>query len=555
MKHVHALSLFVAATLLAAPSLAQQDASDEKDGGTLPDWLMLSAEYRVRTLFMRPLDVAGDEVVTMDYTKQRLRVEPGLTLGKYVRIYSQFDILSGVLFGDNGEFGKSPEPSFGMAATSLWPNNSTYAIGLLPGQDPLKRESYGPVLESVEPIKVNRIYGEVLLPFGILRVGRQPMADRPGILYHDGGRNNRWGVSKYSPTGDRFLFATKISELFKMISRGSGYQPDRSLDSGVFFGVAYDQVVNDDVFLQSDNLHQVGVLLRWKEKEASWFGWKWRDFLLEAVFAARFSKEFDTKIYAIPLTAEFTVGRFHFLGEFAALLGHTREISEGLAALREPDPAKRVIHDQTIRAFGARGVLDVTLGPVVATLEVDFASGDSDPRDETPFETFFFARDSNVGLYLFEHVLAFQTARMAAVGIQNLKNVGSQSFPLTELASDGRFHNAIAIFPQVLYRPHHNFDVRFGALFAFAHKPVIDPIMTLLNEDGVEITDDAVNWNGGRPGRYYGTELDLQLSWRYGGHFSWVLEGAVLFPGSALRNESGDAVASFMLENRFSFTF
>ena len=195
------------------------------------------------------------------------------------------------------------------------------------------------------------------------------------------------------------------------------------------------------------------------------------------------------------------------------------------------------------------------LGPVTATLEFDYASGDADPRDETPLTTFNFAHDSNVGLLLFEHVLAFETARSTAVGIENLAHVGSKSFPLTELASEGRFHNGIVIFPQVLYRPWEPLGIRAGALFAWSAAPVVDPVMTLLAEDGVRIDDDAVNYNGGRPGRYYGTELDLQVEWNLKDRFLWTVDGAVLFPGSALRDESGDAVNAFLVENRFTFLF
>ena len=99
------------------------------------------------------------------------------------------------------------------------------------------------------------------------------------------------------------------------------------------------------------------------------------------------------------------------------------------------------------------------------------------------------------------------------------------------------------------------FGVRFGAMFAWSASPVVDPVMSLLNEDGESIADDVVNWHGGKPGSYYGTELDLQLEWTYKEHFIWTLEGALLLPGDALQDESGAAVTSFLFENRFTFVF
>ncbi len=522
-----------------------------------PGWLELDAEYRVQSHFIDPLELNGLTAGRVHYTEQRFRLEPTLRPVEQVAIKSQFEVLGGVLFGDNGDYGGTPSPSSGLALTSRWPNHSAWTVGLLEGQDPLDPDSYGLVLEGVEPIAINRLYGEVVLPVGILRIGRQPATEGAGINLHDGSRANRWGVSRYSATADRFLFATKLSEAFAMLAhRGDEpYKADRSMDNGIFIGGAYDVVVEDDIGFGGDNLHQAVGLLQWKVKQPTLLGLDWDPFLFQVVFGGRFGDQFGTQVFALPATVQFGVGPVRFYGEFVALFGHTREASEGMAALRESDAAKRVVHDQEIRAFGARAILDVDVGPVTGTLEFDYASGDADPRDETPLTTYNFARDANVGLLLFEHVLAFESARSAAVGIQNLQQVGVDSFPLTELSSEGRVHNAIIAFPQVLYRPIEDVGIRFGALFAWAAEPVTDPVMSLLNEDGNEIVDDVVNWHGGKPARYYGTELDLQVEWRYRKAFLWTVEGAALIPGDGLRDESGDAVPGFMVENRFTFVF
>lgn len=519
------------------------------------DWLDLDAEYRVQTTYVNPLEVNGTVARDVSYTEQRLRLDPSFKLADFGRIVTRLDLLDGVLFGDNGEYNSDPAPAFGMGLTSRWPNSTGYEIGLLQGRDPLNPDSYGPILKGLAPIKVVHAWGEVLLPFGVLRVGRQPSTQGAGINLHDGSRSNRWGVSRYSATADRVLFATKISEAFRMLAQGKDYQVDRSMDDGVFLGVAWDQVVEDDLTVGADDLHQVVGLVQWKAKEPGWFGLPWKDFQLQAVVGGRFGDQFDTDVLAVPLTLGFGVGPVRFRGEVVAVFGTSKEISEGLAALREPDESRRVVRDQDIFMLGAQAVLDVETGPVTSTLEFDYASGDSDPRDTTSLTTYNFDRDANVGLLLFEHVLAFETARSAAVGIQNLKNMGTKSFPLTELASEGRVQNAICVFPQVLYEPVEGLGIRTGALFAWSAAPVVDPIMTLLNEDGAAISDDAVNWNGGKPARYYGTEIDLQIEWTYRRHFIWTLEGAALVPGAALKDESGDAVPSFLVQNRFTFVF
>jgi hypothetical protein len=146
------------------------------------------------------------------------------------------------------------------------------------------------------------------------------------------------------------------------------------------------------------------------------------------------------------------------------------------------------------------------------------------------------------------------------VGLENLAGSDIKSFPLSEVQTDGRFTNAAAIFPQVYVElfesAKHLVHARAGVLMAWpAANGVVDPIMTTLAEDGQSITDDAVNFNGGEPGDYYGTEVDFQLGWRFNKTFQWVVEGAVLFPGSSLQDENGDAVNSFLVENRFVVSF
>jgi hypothetical protein len=559
--------------ILVATALSTLWATTLQADPKLPDWLGLDAEYRVQTRYIDPLELNGLTARSVHYTQQRFRLETSLMPIKQVAIVSQIDMLGGVLFGDNGYYGGDPAPNSGLALTSRFPNHAGWTVGPVDGGDPFNPDDYGLVLRGIEPIHINYLYGKVVLPFGLLQVGRQPATTGPGINLHDGSRTNRWGVSSYAPAADRFLFATKLDEAILRIARGKKHKADNSMDNGVFLGFVYDIAVEDSIGYGGDNLHQLGGLIQWKAVKPRLFGWDWDSFLLQVSLGGRFGDPYKTRlswcrhkksceytahhtqVLAGTILLEVGAGPVHFSGELIRLGGHTREISEGMAALRESDEAMRVVHDQDILAYGARGILDIEVGPVTGTLEFDYASGDADPRDDTRLTTFNYSRDANVGLLLFEHILAFETARSAGVGIENLQNVGAKSFPLTELSSEGRVHNAIIAFPQVLYRPWESFHVRLGALFAWSAAPVTDSIMTLLSEDGNQIKDDAVNWHGGKPARYYGTEFDLQLEWRYRKYFQWTVESAVLVPGAALQDEAGDAVPSFLIENRFTFIF
>ena len=82
-----------------------------------------------------------------------------------------------------------------------------------------------------------------------------------------------------------------------------------------------------------------------------------------------------------------------------------------------------------------------------------------------------------------------------------------------------------------------------------------DPVASLQRRKGLSIDDDLVNFVGGKPGRYYGTEVDLRVQWRFLDHFALDLEGAVLFPGDALQDQDGYAARSTLVQGRTTFYF
>ena len=88
-----------------------------------------------------------------------------------------------------------------------------------------------------------------------------------------------------------------------------------------------------------------------------------------------------------------------------------------------------------------------------------------------------------------------------------------------------------------------------------AEDPLVDPVISLRNKDGVEISDDLVNYHGGKPGRFLGVELDGRFQWRFREHFAFDLEGALLFPGNALHDEHGQATRSVLVQGRTTFWF
>ena len=546
---------------------AEQDDGDNFVFGIHPD-------YRVRSLVMNPLELSGTRVTDMRWTEQRLRLDVLMEYKGVGGVYVQLDVLDGVLGGDNGRFNGSPSSNSGVSVASRFPNLTGWGIGLRsPDEgesnvDGLNPDNYGPVLVERDLMQVNYAYGDIILPFGLLKVGRQPLLDGTALAAHDGGRyrknvktgfngrrHNRWGVSQYHDAVDRVLFGTKLDEAVKFITADGPYKPDLSFNRGVFVAGFFGWGQQNAPHIQGDDLYQVGGALQWKHDKASWGGLEWRDIFASAVLFHYMNEDFATSIWSVPMRLEGSVEMVKVLLQGIFIIGETREISEGFAALAGKDAQL-----QELKSSGAQAVVDVELGPVTLTFEFDYASGDADPRSDTPVTSYSYARDLNIGLLLFEHVIAFESARSVAVGIENLANVDSKSFPLTEAQTDGRFTNALALFPQVkvdwLDTKKHHLHTRFGVLFAWpAADGVVDPVMSVLNQDGTEVSDDVINYHGGDPGDYYGTEIDFQIQWVFADHFEWVIEAAVLIPGSSLENEHGDALTAFMFENRFAFVF
>lgn len=522
--------------------------------GEKSDWYFEAhPEFRVRFIHVEPLEVNGTLARAVTWGEQRLRVDAAFGRSGIGSVFVQMDIIDGALFGDNGTFGLTPEVNSGLGITSKQPNLSGWSVGLLPGRDPLSVDSYGPLLREIEPIRINFAYGEVLLPFGVLRVGRMPTTDMAGLSINDGRSNrNLWGESYYHNSSDRLLFGTKISEAFLLLA-DSDHKIDRARDDGVFLGIVYDMLVEDDVYRSDDDLQQFAVQLDWKFKHFSLLGVDGR-LRLTTTMSYRWDKRFDTDIFAFPTLFEFELGDFALEVQFTIIEGTTRELSAGFSELNSRPIVEQGVSSQTAR-IRAQG----KIGPVTLLGEWAFASGDADPRPETPMRLATWARDTNLGLLLFEHILAFQSARSAAVGIQNLKQLEAEAFPLTEIQTDGRVTNVNAIFPQIFIDPldncelDHDLRIKLGALFAWTAVPAVDPIQSILAWDGENIQDDTLNYHGGRPGSYWGTEIDVGLEYRYQKFFGLILEAAVLFPGDALQDENGEAVISWMFESRFVF--
>jgi hypothetical protein len=498
------------------------------------------AEYRAQLVYVNPISLNTDNAGETSWIQHRLRVDAGADWRDKIRLVFSMDVLDGVLWGDNGTYGGTPSANSGTHVDAKNPNVSTPCVALRSGSA-LDAQSYGYTVCPADNFNVRKAYGEVLLPFGAIRVGRQATNIGTGVQAADGdGRANRWGVAESGNYVDRILFATKPLEALKPARKRS-----LSPNDGLLLAFAYDRIVSGDPQDLGAAENQFDTALRFLMPKHA-LG---RDLLVAAYHAYRWDSLYSTKINALGLRAMSRFGDFQVGVEAATNLGSTREIAAAYKVITN-DP----VVDQTVRGVGARAVVRYDRPLFSLYLEGDYASGSDDPEARAPLTQFTWAQDANVGLLLFKQTLAFQTARSAAAGVAILQNLNAPSLPAQAIATQGAFTDAAALFPQIDVHPLPGLLLRGGVLVATAPAKVVDPIATLQRRShGLSIDQSIVNYAGGTPAHFYGTELDGRIQYRFMEHFLLDLEGAILFPGTALQNQDGYAVRSGLFQARTTF--
>ena len=535
--------------LWASPAAADVEAWAHDDGIEPParrefgdTGVEARAEYRAQWLYVNPIALSGVKHRRASWIEHRLRIDGKLDYQEKVGLVLSIDALDGVLWGDNGTFGGTPSPNSGTRAAATNPNVTRPGIGYDGNGEEVDPDNYGYTLVPADPIQIRRLYGELGLPIGLLRIGRQPTVEGTGLLVADGdGRKNRFGVANDGDSTDRILFVTKPLEGLKPEA-----ERDRTRERGLFLLGFYDRVAQAQIRTFGDDLHGAGGGLRFLAPQPE----RQTELEAAAIYAHRWESEFDTTIHVVSLRTNAKIGKLGAGAEAVHIRGATREVSEALSLINN-DPIVR----QDVSQWGARAVVRWDEPIWTAYLELDFASGDRDPNPGSDLTQLYFAEDANVGLLMFERILAFESARSAAAGVELLNRLGAETHPAERVDTEGSFTNALAIFPQFDVRPLPDLLVRAGVLFAWAPTGIVDPLETLKVRDGTQIEDDLVNFHGGRPGNFYGSEIDLRIEYNYLDHFLFDLEAAVLFPGDALQDENQQAARSVLIQGRTTFVF
>ena len=223
------------------------------------------AEYRAQWLYVHPISLNPETARNVSMIQQRLRLDAAVDYLDKIKIVFSADALDGDLFGDNGTYGGTPSSNAGTSIDAKNPNDTRPCIGLRdPSLDPLSSDSYGVTLCPINLMTVRRLYGEAILPFGVVRIGRQAVIDGMGVFATDGdGRHNRYGVAGTGNYVDRILFATKPLEAFKPKSAR-----DTTATRGLILGLAFDRIVNDSPQSFADDVNQFGGAIRYLAPKA-----------------------------------------------------------------------------------------------------------------------------------------------------------------------------------------------------------------------------------------------------------------------------------------------
>jgi hypothetical protein len=192
--------------------------------------------------------------------------------------------------------------------------------------------------------------------------------------------------------------------------------------------------------------------------------------------------------------------------------------------------------------LGALAQLSYQRGRIAAALEGAWASGDADPLDDE-LRRFAFSSDHNVGLVLFDEVMAWQTARAATLATDpDLSGMPAPGVDL--LPTDGGVAGSAYLSATLQVNPTPAWRLYGGVLAAMATSDVVDPYR-------LQATGAVVNYRGGDPSaRDLGIEIDVGVGRRHKlgpTELHYGLEAGVLLPGDAFADASGQRMDSVAL--------
>lgn len=446
---------------------------------------------------------------------QWLRLKPQFQYRDILKIVGEIDIPRGIVVGDTTQF-------VGAARDA---------------NDELKWYEVHP----------RALYVQFLTPIGLFRVGHQTSHWGMGILANDGDHPSLFGDYRRGSIVERLLFATK----------------PLGRDGPLAIALAGDLVYEDSraQLLEGDRALQAVAAVRYETPRFQ-----------IGIYGVLRQQERDQESVDqfTPFTETLRVGVVDVAGGFNAPVPGADAFVfgafEGAFIAGKTNFIRNIDltqsgEEETIQSFGGAFRLGAVRqtgegkdrwGDIVVQLETGYASGDADPYDGVT-RRFTFSQNHNVGLVLFDHVLAWKTARSATIAQD--PNVTARPSPgLQFLPSEGGVFGATYLNPTMVIRPKKWLDLKGGVVIAQTSADFVDPFQ-------VGALGDYKNYDGGDPKAHdLGIEFDLGIDGRVNVSDSITVqmgaEGGVLFPGGALRHESGvDMPNQYVLNTKLGLQY
>jgi len=213
------------------------DELDEEFGGPpinfdLNGYARMRLVHLANTPVFDPSTRQTSDAADAGFGFMRARFNPTISYGDPenpdIALKMQIDLLDNVVFGDNARLQGTPLFAENPSATAL--------VGA---------DLFGP--GDINDVFVRRLWLEMNVLIGQLRIGRQGSQGGLGILFNDGnGFRNDFGDALTGTTFDRILFLTRPMTVANALA-GKGAEP-----TPLVWGLGFDWLVEDPILRRSD---------------------------------------------------------------------------------------------------------------------------------------------------------------------------------------------------------------------------------------------------------------------------------------------------------------
>ncbi|WP_438014891.1 hypothetical protein WMF18_28885 [Sorangium sp. So ce315] len=487
--------------------------------------LSLQAEYQLRYRAMTDLrlrapplsDPGATTLGQHQYMAHWLRLSPRLHLADRASIVAQIDVVRGLVAGDTT---RHVEQVRDARAELSW--------------------------YEVHP---RYLYLEVPSSVGVFRVGQQGAHWGMGLVANDGERPSVFGDPQRGSLMERVLFAaTPMGPTGPLLV---------TVAADLVFEDSMADLLGNDVEGQDegegDRALQAVVSALWRARrgEIGVYGALRRQTRERRAKTspARFTETLAVAVLDVAgkFDAPVPGGGAHVYGELeaATILGSTSFVPSGPAPPSGPAAQRAPVAVRSIGGAATLGAVHVAgrgprpsdrWGRLVAEIEAGYASGDDDPRDGVA-RRFTFDPSHNVGLILFDEVLAWKTARAATIAERELF-AASPAPGIRWLPSKGGVFGAAYVNPRMIVRPARWLDLKAGAVIAETTADLVDPYAP------ARAGGNLPNYDGGDRRRHdLGVELDIGVDARIAmGRLVTIqlgTEAGAFFPGGAFDDAAG----------------